>query len=78
MKTLKQLRSDKGLKQKKVAEAIGVSEDTIRRWENGDTYPNAPQAIELARLYGVAVDEVDWVTVRTAAPEDQSMTVTEQ
>ena len=78
MKTLKELRSEQGLKQKKVAEAIGVSEDTIRRWENGDTYPSAPQAIELAKLYGVAVDEVDWVTVRTAAPEDQSLEVTEQ
>lgn len=78
MKTLKNLRAESGMKQKKVAEALGVSEDTIRRWENGDTYPNAPQAIELAKLYGVAVDEVDWVTVRTAAPEDQSIAVTEQ
>lgn len=78
MKTLKNLRAESGMKQKKVAEALGVSEDTIRRWENGDTYPNAPQAIELAKLYGVAVDEVDWVTVRTAAPEDQSIAATEQ
>lgn len=29
-----------GLKQKELAEEIGVSEDTVRNWENGRRHPS--------------------------------------
>lgn len=75
MKNLKQLRSEAGLTQKDVATQIGVSHDTIKRWETGETYPNAPQAIKLAGIYGVGMDEIDWqaVQIRTPQPGDQSI-----
>ena len=78
MKSLRDLRASSGKTQKQIAEEMGVSHDTMRRWETGETHPTAPDAIKLVKLYGVAVDAVDWVIVRTAAPEDQSMKVTEQ
>lgn len=77
MKTLKQLRSDSGMTQKQVAFALGVSHDTINRWETGETYPSAPAAVKIAALYKTAMDEIDWeaVQIRTPEPGDQSLTV---
>lgn len=79
MKTLKELRAEAGLTQTAVAKQMGVSHDSIKRWENGETHPNAPQAIKLAGIYGVAMDEIDWeaVQIRTPRPGDQSLEVTE-
>ncbi|MBR3780247.1 MAG: helix-turn-helix transcriptional regulator, partial [Clostridia bacterium] len=37
---LKRLRTQKGLTQEKLANFIGVSYQTISKWENSDTYPD--------------------------------------
>ena len=46
--TLKAWRTNAGMTQPALAEAIGVSKDTICRWERGDTQPRAKdiEAIE--------------------------------
>lgn len=75
MKTLRQCRAESGLTQKDVAAQLGVSTDTMTRWESGQTYPNALQVIKLASIYGTAIDEIDWVMTRIAAPKDQSILI---
>lgn len=79
MKTLKQLRTAAGLTQKDVATRMGVSNDSIKRWENSETHPNAPQAVKLAGIFGVGMDEIDWeaVQIRTPQPGDQSIQASE-
>ena len=37
---LRQKRLEMGLMQKELAEEIGVSEDTVRNWENGRRHPS--------------------------------------
>ena len=55
---LKQLRQEKGLTQEQLAEALGVNPRTVSRWETARTMPDFALLVELARRYGVTVDEL--------------------
>ena len=57
-KNLKKLRLQKKLTQEQAAEALGVSSQTISRWECNTTYPDIMLLPEIARLYCVTVDDL--------------------
>lgn len=59
-KTLKDWRLNAGLTQKGAAAAIGVSHDTIKRWEAGETFPTAPDIEKISKAYGVHFDKIDF------------------
>lgn len=44
--------------QEEIAQELGVSRQTISNWETGTAQPTIDKAIELARLYGVSIDEL--------------------
>jgi putative transcriptional regulator len=52
------LRSRRGLSQGQLAEAIGVSRQTINSIETGRYTPSLPLAIALARFFEQPVEEV--------------------
>jgi putative transcriptional regulator len=52
------LRIEKGLAQGELAEAMGVSRQTINSIENERYTPSLPLALALARYFGVTVEEV--------------------
>ena len=51
-------RKNKGLTQEAVAEKLGVSRQTVSKWETGETLPDIRQSKRLAVLYGVTLDEL--------------------
>ena len=53
-----QARQKRGLSQEEVAEKLGVSRQTISKWETGETLPDIRQSKRLALLYGVSLDEL--------------------
>lgn len=59
-KTLKQLRKQAGLTQDEAASALGVSHDTLSRWENGTTHPTAPQIVDICQVYKCKFDDIIW------------------
>ncbi len=52
------LRAQRGLAQGQLAEAMGVSRQTINSIENERYTPSLPLAIALARYFGVTVEEM--------------------
>ena len=52
------LRVQRGLAQGQLAEAMGVSRQTINSIENDRYTPSLPLAIALARFFGIPVEEV--------------------
>ena len=52
------IRAQKGLAQGELAEAMGVSRQTINSIENDRYTPSLPLAIALARYFGVTVEEM--------------------
>ena len=53
---LKELRIDKGLTQKKVAEALSVTVSTLSHWECTYEEPWFKDLLTLCRLYEVSAD----------------------
>ena len=51
-------RNKKGLSQEAVAEKLGVSRQTISKWETDETLPDIRQSKHLAVLYGLSLDEL--------------------
>ena len=47
-----------GLSQEEVAEKLGVSRQTISKWETDETLPDIRQSKRLAALYRVTLDEL--------------------
>ncbi len=57
-KNLKKLRLQKRLTQEQVAEILGVTSQTVSRWECNTTYPDVMLLPEIAKLYCVTIDDL--------------------
>lgn len=55
---LKELRKAKKISQEKLAEYLGVSYQAVSKWENGVTSPDVLLLPDIARYYGITVDEL--------------------
>lgn len=53
---IKAARVEKKFTQEQVAEALGVSRQTISNWENGKSYPDIISVIKMSECYGVSLD----------------------
>ena len=56
--TLKAHRTRCRMTQEFVAESLGVSRQTVSKWENGSADPSTTNLLALAKLYGVAAEEL--------------------
>lgn len=63
--TLASLRIAVGLDQDDVAEALDVTQPQVSRWETALTRPRRSRRPELARLYGVSLNDIDDAITRT-------------
>lgn len=51
-----ELRTEKEISQRAIAQIMSVSQGTYNNWENGKTQPSIEQIITLANYFGVTVD----------------------
>ena len=57
-KSLYNARKKSGLSQEQVAEKLGVSRQTISKWETDETLPDIRQSKRLSLLYHTTLDEL--------------------
>ena len=57
-KQIYELRKKANLSQEQLAEKVGVSRQTISKWELGETAPDIKQAQVLSQIFGVSLDEL--------------------
>jgi putative transcriptional regulator len=55
---VRQRRSERGLSQAELGDALGVSRQTMNSIEAGRWLPSLPLAMALARFFGCSVEEV--------------------
>ena len=55
---LEEIRNQRGIKQEALADAMGVSRQTISSLENGRYNPSVILAIKLARYFGMKVEDI--------------------
>ena len=51
-------RKKKGMSQEEVAEKLGISRQTVSKWETDESLPDIRQSKRLAVLYGLSLDEL--------------------
>lgn len=51
-----QLRKQKGLSQEQLAELLGVSRQSVSKWESGQTKPDLDKIIPLSSIFNVSTD----------------------
>ena len=62
---IKALRTKAGLSQKKLANALGVSQQAVARWEIDNYAPTADTLAKIADYFGVTID---YLLERSATP----------
>ena len=55
---LKELRSEKGISQAKLAADIHISRSAVAKWENGLGLPSDESLKLLAEYFGITIDEL--------------------
>lgn len=68
---LQEVRKEKGLTQKDLAEKIGVSDKTISKWENGNSTPDTSMLLSISEALDVTVNEI--LSGERIPPENYSM-----
>lgn len=68
-KNLKQLRAERNLTQERLADFLGVSFQTISKWERDDSYPDISMLPVIASFFKVSVD--DLLGVKEAENEEK-------
>ena len=51
-------RKRRGFSQEDVAQRLGVSRQTVSKWETGETVPDIRQSKKMAALYNISLDEL--------------------
>ena len=51
-------RHERGMTQRELAEALGLSNRTISKWECGDGLPELANILPLCELLGITADEL--------------------
>ena len=53
-----ELRKARGLSQEELADKLNVSRQAVSKWERGESSPDTDNLIELAKIYGITIDEL--------------------
>ena len=58
--TLQAARVNVGLTQIDAAKALGISPDTVRKYEQGETFPDVPMIRKIEALYRISYNDIDF------------------
>ena len=66
---VKELRQHKGWTQQQLADAVGVSRQSINSIECNRYVPSLPLALSFARVFGCSTDEIFTLEMQSGHPE---------
>ena len=58
--SLEAARVNAKMTQVQVCEALGISLTTLVKWEHGERMPTADKAVDMANLYGLRLDDINF------------------
>lgn len=56
--TISRLRAEKKLSQGDLADALGVSRQSVSKWETDASVPELDKLVKLSQLFGITLDEL--------------------
>ncbi len=64
------LRDEQGLSQQEFADKLGVTRQTVSKWESGKIKPSADNLMAMSRLFGVSTDYILNLSPQPASQEE--------
>ena len=55
---LKKIRKDNNLSQEQLAEKLGVSRQSVSKWESGLSYPEMDKVLQICQLFNLNINEL--------------------
>ena len=71
-KNLKQLRKDNNLSQEQLAEQLGVSRQSISKWESSQAYPEMDKILEICKIFNLNIDDLLTKNIKETTHEKQT------
>ena len=69
---LKKIRKDNNLSQEQLAEKLGVSRQSVSKWENGEAYPEMDKVLQICKMLNLNIDELLNQDIKKVNEEKQS------
>jgi len=69
---LKKIRKENNLSQEELAEKLGVSRQSVSKWESGTSYPEMDKLLQIAKIFNVNIDELLNQDIKEVNQEKQS------
>ena len=66
-----QLRTSKGISQEQLAETLGVSRQSVSKWEMDQALPQIDKVLQLSTLFSVSTDELLHDKIEIAKPKER-------
>lgn len=74
---LRKLRVENRLSQEQLAEKLGISRQSISKWEQGNATPDTENIVKLSEIYGVSAESILFGEDRAPASESTTATATQ-
>ena len=58
MNRIKQLRTEKGMRQTELAKILKIGQATMSNWETGRSEPDYDALIEMSEIFGTSIDYI--------------------
>lgn len=69
---LKKIRKDNSLSQEQLADMLGVSRQSVSKWESGGAYPEMDKMLKLCEIFNLNIDELLNKDIKEVKSEAQS------
>ena len=69
---LKKIRKENNLSQEQLAEKLGVSRQSVSKWENGEAYPEMDKVLQICKMFNLNIDELLNQDIKKVNEEKQS------
>lgn len=67
LRTIRQLRDERGWSRLKLANELGVTPGAVYNWETGTSEPSASKLRQVAQLFDVSMDDIELVERKSLA-----------
>lgn len=71
--TIRELRRQRGISQEVLATALGISVQAISKWETGSSFPDILLLPDIARFFGITIDELFYGVKKQESVELEGM-----
>jgi len=69
---LKRIRKENNLSQEQLAEELGVSRQSVSKWESGVSYPEMDKVLQIAKMFNLNIDDLLNQDIKEVNSEKQS------